>query len=183
MTSAPTRLTETVGQRIDRAFARAVRAIWHLLPRPLRHRIPMSFVGFALINGFTFSVDIGLLALLYRGVGLPHPLAITIGYVVAFGLAFVLNRRFNFHAHGPVAGQVARWVLVVLVNYLALVLGLGSGLHAIGVPFLLARVIAAGAEALWMYSMMRWWVFASRPRNGTSRTNTFEPPPRRAGRG
>ena len=123
----------------------------------------MSFVGFAMINGFTFSVDIGLLALLYRGAGLPHPVAISIGYVAAFTLAFVLNRRFNFHAHGPVAGQVARWVLVVLVNYLALVLGLGSGLHAIGVPFLLARVIAAGAEAVWMYSMMRWWVFAAEP--------------------
>jgi len=163
VTTVPTRTTETVGQWIDRAFARAVRAIWHLLPRPLRQRIPTSFVGFALINGFTFSVDIVLLALLYRGVGAPHPLAITIGYVVAFGLAFLLNRRFNFHAHGPVAGQVARWVLVVLVNYLALVLGLGSGLHAIGVPFLLARVIAAGAEALWMYSMMRWWVFVSTP--------------------
>jgi hypothetical protein len=90
---------EIAGQRIDRAFGRVVRAIWHLLPRPLRHRIPVSFVGFALINGFTFSVDIGLLTLLYRGVGLPHPVAITIGYVVAFGLAFVLNRRFNFHAH------------------------------------------------------------------------------------
>lgn len=122
----------------------------------------MSFVGFAMINGFTFSVDIALLALLYRGAGLPHPLAITIGYVVAFGLAFVLNRRFNFHAHGPVAGQAARWALVVIVNYVALVLGLGSGLHAIGVPFLLARVIAAAAEAVWMYSTMRWWVFASR---------------------
>lgn len=163
MTRAPAGAADTVGERIDRAFARAVRAIWHLLPRPLRTRVPVSFVGFALINGFTFSVDIGLLALLYRGVGLPHPVAITIGYVTAFGLAFVLNRRFNFHAHGPVAGQVARWVLVVLVNYVALVLGLGSGLHAIGVPFLLARVIAAAAEALWMYSMMRWWVFASTP--------------------
>ncbi|UUZ59154.1 GtrA family protein [Nocardioides sp. B-3] len=99
--------TETLSQRIDRGFAFAVRTIWHLLPRPIRTRVPMSFVGFALINGFTFSVDIALLSLLYRGVGLPHPLAITIGYVVAFGLAFVLNRRFNFHAHGPVAGRGA----------------------------------------------------------------------------
>lgn len=154
--------TETLGQRIDRGFAFAVHAIWHLLPRAIRTRVPMSFVGFALINGFTFSVDLGLLALLYRGAGLPHPLAITIGYVVAFGLAFVLNRRFNFHAHGPVAGQAVRWALVVAVNYVALVLGLGSGLHAIGVPFLIARVVAACAEAVWMYSTMRWWVFATR---------------------
>lgn len=159
-TGTGTGTTETLGERTDRRFAFAVRTIWHLLPRPIRTRVPMSFVGFAMINGFTFSLDIGLLALLYRGVGLPHPLAITIGYVVAFGLAFVLNRRFNFHAHGPVADQAVRWALVVAINYVALVLGLGSGLHAIGVPFLLARVAAAGAEAVWMYSTMRWWVFA-----------------------
>ena len=165
MTTATTRTTETVGQRVDRAFARAVLALWRLIPRPLRRRVPTSFVGFSLINGFTFSVDLGLLALLYRGVRLPHPVAITIGYAAAFGLAFVLNRRFNFHAHGPVAGQAARWVLVVLVNYVVLVLGVGSGLHAIGVPFLLARVMAAGAEAVWMYSMMRWWVFAAERAN------------------
>lgn len=154
--------TETLGQRLDLGFAFAVRTIWQLLPGPIRTRVPISFVGFALVNGFTFSVDLGLLALLYRGAGLPHPLAITIGYVVAFGLAFVLNRRFNFHAHGPVAGQAARWALVVAVNYGALVLGLGSGLVFLGVPFLVARVIAACAEAVWMYSTMRWWVFATR---------------------
>ena len=163
VTSASTGTTRTVEQRADRTFTRAVHAFWHLLPGSLRHRVPTSFVGFALINGFTFSVDLGLLALLYRGAGLPYPLAVTSGYAVAFGLAFVLNRRFNFHAHGPVTGQVARWVLVVLVNYVALVLGLGSGLHAIGVPFLLARVVAAGAEAVWMYTTMRWWVFAAQP--------------------
>ena len=170
MTTATTRKPETVGQRVDRAFARAVLAVWRLIPGPLRRCVPVSFVGFALINGFTFSVDLGLLALLYRGARLPHPVAITIGYAAAFGLAFVLNRRFNFHAHGPVAGQVARWVLVVVVNYAALVLGLGSGLHAIGVPFLLARVIAAGAEAVWMYSMMRWWVFAAEPAKWNNRS-------------
>ena len=183
MTQAPTCASATVGQRVDRAFGRVVLAIWHLLPGPLRRRIPMSFVGFALINGFTFSVDLGLLALLYRGVGLPYPVAITMGYAAAFGLAFVLNRRFNFHAHGPVAGQVARWVLVVLVNYVVLVLGLGSGLHALGVPFLVARVVAAGAEAAWMYSMMRWWVFASAPEEMDYDAQTLLTHPSDAGRG
>lgn len=153
----------SLGQRADHLFARLVLAIWRVIPGPLRRRIPSTFVGFSLINGFTFSVDLSLLALLYRGFGLPHPVAITIGYAVAFGLAFVLNRRFNFHAHGPVSGQVARWVVVVLVNYTVLVIGLGSGLHATGVPFVFARLVAAAAEAVWMYATMRWWVFTSRP--------------------
>ncbi|HXH78759.1 GtrA family protein [Nocardioides sp.] len=137
-------------------------AVWHILPGPLRRRIPTTFVGFALINGFTFSVDLALLAILYRAVGLPHPVAITIGYAAAFGLAFALNRRFNFHAHGPVSGQMVRWLVVVGANYIVLVLGVGGGLIAAGVPFLLARIVAAAAEAVWMYASMRWWVFAPR---------------------
>jgi putative flippase GtrA len=143
-------------------FDSAVRALWRRLPGRLRAWVAPTVVGFSLINGFTFGVDLALLAALYRGAGLPHPVAITLGYAAAFTLAFVLNRWLNFHVHGPVGGQLARYVVVVAINYLALILGIGSGLTALGVPFLVARVAAGLAEAVWMYSAMRWWVFGRR---------------------
>ncbi len=178
MTQGPTSTTSPVGERIDRAFARVVVTVWRRTPGPLRRRMPLSFVGFALINGFTFATDLALLALLHRGAGLSYPTAVSIGYAVAFALAFVLNRRFNFHADGPVAGQVSRWVLVVIVNYVGLVLALGSGLVAVGTPFVLARIVTAGAEAVWMYSTMRWWVFAAprrRPAPAATATRSAAP--------
>ena len=79
--------------------------------------------------------------------------------VVAFGLAFVLNRTFNFHSHAPMGRQAVVYAVVVLVNYLAFILGVGSGLVALGVEYHLARLVAGACEAVYMYSAMRWIVF------------------------
>ncbi|XVX18580.1 GtrA family protein [Actinomycetota bacterium] len=137
-------------------------ALWRLLPPPVRRYVPATFVGFCVLNLFTFSVDLGLLAVLYRGVGLPNAVSVTIAYAVAFSLAFVLNRWLNFESHLPAGPQTVRYVLVVAVNYLAIILGIGAGLIALGVPFQWARITAGLVEAVYMYSAMRWFVFADR---------------------
>ena len=48
---------------------------------------------------------------------------------------------------------------VVVVNYLAWILGVGAGLATLGVSYQLARVIAGACEAVYMYVAMRWLVF------------------------
>lgn len=89
----------------------------------------------------------------------PFPAAVTVGYAVAFGLAFVLNRWLNFQSHGPVGRQTGRYALTVLANYLLFILLLSSTLEAIGVQFLVARLIAGACEAVFIYLMMRSYVF------------------------
>ena len=126
-----------------------------------------SVVGFALINSFTFSVDLLLLWLGYQVAGLPYGLATSLAYGTALALAFFLNRTFNFASHSAVGWQLVRYVFTVLVNYLAFILALNSMLHEAGVPYLLARLVAGLCEAVYMYCSMRWFVFASlgpRPR-------------------
>jgi putative flippase GtrA len=81
-----------------------------------------SVLGFAVINGFTFSVDLACLACLaglHGTLGWPLPLAITLASVTAFGLSYALNRALNFRSHSPVGPQLAMYVAVVIVNYLA----------------------------------------------------------------
>jgi putative flippase GtrA len=116
-------------------------------------------LGFALINGFTFSVDIALLTGLHGALGLAVPVSITIAYIAAFGLSFTLNRALNFRSHGAVGPQVAVYVAVVIVNYLVWILGMGSGLTALGLDYRIARIAAGGCEAVYMYAAMRWVVF------------------------
>ena len=48
---------------------------------------------------------------------------------------------------------------MVVVNYLAWILGVGVGLAALGVSYQVARVIAGVCEAVYMYVAMRWLVF------------------------
>lgn len=56
----PTRLAAT---RRGRALSRAQAAIARRLPFGLSRIVAPGFLGFAIINGFTFSVDLGLLSL------------------------------------------------------------------------------------------------------------------------
>lgn len=127
------------------------------LPFGLKAVVAPTLLGFALINSGTFGVDLLVLTLLH---GLaPLPVAITSGYVVAFGLSYLLNRALNFRSHAAVGPQVAVYVMVVIANYLIFILGASAGLTATGVEYHLARVLAGAGEAAFMYCAMRWVVF------------------------
>jgi putative flippase GtrA len=133
-----------------------------VLPWGLDRVIAPNLLGFAVINGFTFTVDLTLLTALHDA-ALPQWLAVTISYLTAFALSFVLNRTFNFRSHAPVRGQVGRYVLVVAMNYFALILGVSTGLYQLGMEYHLARILAGACEAVFMYCAMRWFVFGSAP--------------------
>ncbi|WP_394621969.1 GtrA family protein [Lentzea sp. JNUCC 0626] len=129
------------------------------LPFGLSRVVAPSFLGFALINGFTFGIDLLLLTLFRSGLGLPVPIAFTIAYVLAFGLSFVLNRALNFRSHAPVGPQAGLYAVAILINYLAFILGVGSALTELGLQYHLSRIVAGACEAAFMYSVMRWVIF------------------------
>ncbi|WP_433680718.1 GtrA family protein [Nocardia sp. CA-119907] len=152
----------TSTEAVVAGFSRWCAAVVARLPWGLDRLVAPTFLGFALINGFTFGVDLALLTALHGWLGLPVWLAVTVAYVCAFGLSFVLNRTFNFHSHAPVGRQAAVYVVVVIINYLAFILGVGSGLTALGLEYHLSRLLAGACEAVYMYSAMRWVVFRGR---------------------
>jgi putative flippase GtrA len=129
------------------------------LPFGLSSIVAPTFLGFCLINGFTFGVDLVLLTALHGWLNVPVPIAVTVAYACAFALSFVLNRIFNFRSHAPVGPQFTVYVVVVVVNYLAFILGVSSALAALGLDYRLARLVAGACEAAYMYSAMRWVVF------------------------
>jgi putative flippase GtrA len=143
---------------VDR-FHEFCEAVVVRLPFGLRSVVAPTFLGFCLINGLTFGVDLAILTGLHSGLRLPVPIAVTAAYVCAFALSYVLNRTFNFQSHAPVGPQVAIYVVAVVINYLVFILGLTSVLAAIGVHYQLSRLVAGICEAVYMYCAMRWVVF------------------------
>ena len=129
------------------------------LPFGLSSVVAPTFLGFCLINSFTFGVDLALLYTLHDVLHLPVPIAVSVAYACAFALSYVLNRIFNFQSHAPVGPQVTVYVVVVVINYLAFILGLVSLLTALGVDYRIARLAAGACEAVYMYSALRWVVF------------------------
>jgi len=141
----------------------AMTAIVRRLPFGLAGIVPPNLLGFAIINGFTFGCDLALLTAIHGGLHWPVPASITVSYGTASGLSYLLNRAVNFHSHGAVGRQVVIYIAVVIVNYLAWILGVGAGLAALGVSYQLARVVAGVCEAIYMYAAMRWLVFRAKP--------------------
>ncbi|MBF6083450.1 GtrA family protein [Nocardia cyriacigeorgica] len=150
--------TDTLAER----FTRLCESVVARLPWGLDRIVAPTLLGFALINSFTFGVDLVLLTTLHSGFGLPLWLSVTVGYVCAFGLAFLLNRTFNFHSHAPIGRQAVVYAVVVLINYLVFILGVSTGLAELGVEYHLSRLVAGACEAVYMYSAMRWVVFRRR---------------------
>ena len=142
----------------ERFHGFCVAAVAHL-PFGFKSVVAPTFLGFALINGFTFGVDLLLLSVLHAWLGLALPIAVTMAYACAFTLSYYLNRTMNFQSHAPVGPQFAIYAAVVVVNYLAFILGVSSALTALGVDFRLARILAGCCEAVYMYSAVRWVVF------------------------
>jgi len=118
-----------------------------------------TFLGFVVINGCTFGLDLLVITMLHGGLGAPLPIAVTVGYALAFAVSYLLNRTLNFRSHAEVGPQVAVYVAVVAVNYLLFILGVSSALSVLGVQYHLARIAAGAGEAIYMYCAMRWLVF------------------------
>ena len=129
------------------------------LPFGLAGMVAPTFLGFCLINSFTFGVDLVLLVSLHGLLGVPYPAAVSVAYGCAFGLSYALNRYFNFRSHAPVGPQLSVYVVVVVINYVAFILAVSSALTALGLDYRVARMLAGACEAVYMYSAMRWVVF------------------------
>jgi putative flippase GtrA len=140
-------------------FHRFCVAVVAYLPPRLNSIVAPTFLGFALINGFTFGVDLLLLSGLHAGLGLPIAIAVSVAYACAFTMSYCLNRTMNFGSHAPVGPQFVVYIAVAAANYLLFILGVSSALTALGVDFRLSRILAGCCEAVFMYSALRWAVF------------------------
>ena len=154
--AAPTPARVGAVERFHRFCVRVV----DLLPCGLDTVVAPTFLGFCLINSFTFGVDLILLTALHGWLNTPLPVAVSVAYALAFALSYVLNRIFNFRSHAAVGPQFAVYVVVVVVNYLAFILGVSNLLAALGLDYRIARLMAGACEAVFMYSAMRWVVFS-----------------------
>ena len=121
-------------------------------------------IRFLLVGGTTALIYLAVLALLERAMGLDYRIAVSVAYFVAVCFHFAANRRFTFRAHGdPTGGQVARYVVLLAVNY---VLMLGVVTFAVEVlrwsPYV-AVLLGAAATAGVGFLLARYWVFRGAP--------------------
>jgi putative flippase GtrA len=138
---------------------------------------------YLVISASTFALDLVVLTAVRDGLGWPLPLAVTVGYAVALTTNYLLNRVLTFRSHAPLGPESLRYAGAVAVNFGVVLLGVTTGLAALGVPYQLARLAAGAGEGVFMYAAMRWFVF---PRRGevspapTTASAAAAPRPRRS---
>ena len=118
-----------------------------------------TLLRYLLISAFTFGLDLALLTVVHGRLRWPLPVAVTVGYAVAFSVNYLLNRVLNFRSHAPIGPESGRYAGVVAVNFAVFLLGVTTGLAAAGVQYQEARLAAGACEGVWMYCAMRWFVF------------------------
>ena len=150
-------------RRAPEIFLRLITAIHSVLPRFVRSRLPVTFIGYAIINGSAFFLDITCLWVFYNHFHWFYPVAVTVGYAIAAVYSFLLNRWLNFQAHGHVVAQGAGYMAGIVSQYVIFILGLSSLLHWFGVNAELARIISACCEGIYLYVFIRLWVFRGVP--------------------
>jgi putative flippase GtrA len=128
-----------------------------------------TLVRYLLISAFTFALDLALLTLVRSGLGWPLPVAVTVGYAVALSTNYLLNRVLNFRSYADLGPESLRYAGAVAINFGVVLLGVTTGLAALGVPYQVGRVAAGACEGAFMYCAMRWFVFSPvRPTASTS---------------
>jgi putative flippase GtrA len=119
-----------------------------------------SLPRFLIIGVLSFIVDAGTLFLTHGLLHMWLPLATTLAYAVAFTVNFSLNRLWTFGSTAAVTGQASRYLVLIGVNYLITLL-MVNGLAAIGISYLIAKVMSTAVIAGINYIAYRNWVFRS----------------------
>jgi len=117
-----------------------------------------AFARFLLVGVLSVGVDTGSMVLLYELVGLPLAAATTLAFLLTLAVNFSLNMGFVFGVRGRLAGRLARYGVLVGVNYV-LTLLLVLGIAALGVNYVVAKLVAVACCALVNFVAYRYWVF------------------------
>lgn len=150
-------------RRAPQVFLHLISRVHHVLPRVLRSRLPITFIGYAIINGSAFLIDISFLWFFYEKLHWFYPMAVTVGYAIAGTYSLLLNRWLNFQSHGRLVAQGSRYAVGLVSQYVIFIVGLSSLLHWAGMNAELARFLSACCEGIYLYILMRLWVFRGTP--------------------
>ncbi len=123
----------------------------------LRHH---PFPRYAVTGVLSLAVDLVALKLLHGEAGVPLVPATVAAYAAAFCVNFSLSRWWTFRAtrSRPATAAIVRYTALVVAN-LAVTVAIVTGLVALGVYYLLAKVVAAVVIAGVTFVAARRWVF------------------------
>ncbi|WP_432180420.1 GtrA family protein [Streptomyces sp. NBC_00063] len=115
---------------------------------------------FLLVGGLCYSIDVGTLVLLHGVLHMPLAAATSLAFVTVLAVNFSLNRSFVFRSGAMAGPAIAKYLVLVALNYCATVATV-TGLTALGLAYVAAKTASTIINAVANYGAFRWWVFRS----------------------
>ena len=119
------------------------------------------FSRFVLVGALTAAAYFGVFALLYDLNDVRYELAISSGYACGVAFHFFANRNLTFKsASGSMSKQLAKYAVVVCVNYVVTLFVARFIVESLGLSPYLGVIAAVAATTLVGYALFAGWVFA-----------------------
>ncbi|WP_213876521.1 GtrA family protein [Pseudomonas sp. dw_358] len=94
------------------------------------------------------------------GAGLSPLVANMCGYAVGFVLGFVLSKKVVFRSEGAFVKESIRYLIAFIIAFLLNVFVLHLAITLVGLPPVIAQIVAAVVYTAVMYLLTRFYVFA-----------------------
>lgn len=113
---------------------------------------------FLVVGGTSVTVDAGLLWVLHGLLGMWLEPATALSFLAGFAVNFTLNRQWAFSSTGRLRHQFVKYIALVAANLLVTVV-LVKALTAIGMMYLIAKVLTTAILSAVNYVISRKWIF------------------------
>jgi len=121
--------------------------------------IARQFLVFAGVGIIGTCVHYALLILLVQGFGAQVVVASTCGFAAGAVTNYVLNYRITFRSRGRHLHLFPRFLLAALTGLPINAAIMQAAAVTVGLPYLLAQMIATGVTLIWNFVLNRFWTF------------------------
>lgn len=134
-----------------------------------------SAVRYLVVGGVAFLIDVGLLALLHDIFGVALAIATPVAFLLSFAVTYVLQRTFTFRSSAGIGPSAIKYTALVAFNTLATT-GIVSLAPALGLPWIVGKVVAVGSTTVWNYFCYQYWIFPRDRRSPQATEHDSDPP-------
>lgn len=129
------------------------------LQQNLSKKISREFATFAAVGAIATSIHFAFLLLSVQFYRFNPLLASCYGYLLGTFTSYFLNRIYTFKSKKNYYTAAIQFLCVCSVGFLLNEMLMALGIHLLGLPYLIAQVIATGFVLCWNFTAHKEWTF------------------------
>jgi putative flippase GtrA len=122
-----------------------------------------GFTRYAVVGLSSHLADVGLLYLMVEFASVGYLTSVSLAFVTATCLNFLLNKVWAFRSKGSGAAEFARYLTLLAVNGLLTLAWMYGAVEWLGLDYLWAKFLVMSSIAFWNFFLYRRYVYRSGP--------------------